>query len=344
MSNDTSGSISVEDYQIEKECKFEGERYLVRDNGAVFRRTQEGSRKRPNDEKWTFGKQNRQNPYLLMSNVRVHRIVATAFHGEPPDKKYVVDHIDGNCRNNRPENLRWLTRLENTLLNPVTRKKIEYLCGSVDAFLEDPGMLNRMNLSSDYSWMRRVTVEEAQACKVRMSLLLTNESRKRHQVSQNTGSFAKRALKPLHKWEADLAGEPGLDFAATPWCAQYMWYSNVKFPLCPDMFWAEPSFCYLENVAKGKVFATWDHDSNVFELKVEEATSVNPGYSFIVKCRTSFQKWALVGVTKNKKNHFIHFFLGVHENEEDAKTAFLKHRDEENWWSLAYSNAYSKWA
>lgn len=48
--------------------------------------------------------------------------IATAFHGEPPSPQYVVDHIDTNCRNNRPENLRWLTRLENALMNPITRK------------------------------------------------------------------------------------------------------------------------------------------------------------------------------------------------------------------------------
>jgi hypothetical protein len=44
----------------------------------------------------------------------------------------VADHIDTNCRNNYPDNLRRLTRLENALKNPVMRRKIEYLCGSVD--------------------------------------------------------------------------------------------------------------------------------------------------------------------------------------------------------------------
>ena len=35
----------------------------------------------------------------------VHRIVATAFHGEQPSVKHIVDHIDTNRRNNRVENL-----------------------------------------------------------------------------------------------------------------------------------------------------------------------------------------------------------------------------------------------
>ncbi|WP_294143305.1 HNH endonuclease signature motif containing protein [uncultured Sanguibacteroides sp.] len=33
---------------------------------------------------------------------------------------YVVDHIDTNRQNNRIENLRWLTKLENVLLNPIS--------------------------------------------------------------------------------------------------------------------------------------------------------------------------------------------------------------------------------
>ena len=122
--------VDVNDFTQEKECIFKGEHFSVRDNGAVFRHQRNGKRARPNDNKWTFGKENSANPYLHISNIRIHRIVATAFHGDPPDPKYVVDHIDSNCRNNRPENLRWLTRLENALKNPATRKKIEYSTGT----------------------------------------------------------------------------------------------------------------------------------------------------------------------------------------------------------------------
>lgn len=45
---------------------------------------------------------------------RVHRLVALAFIGlQPPDKE-TVDHIDGDCGNNRPENLRYLSTGDNT--------------------------------------------------------------------------------------------------------------------------------------------------------------------------------------------------------------------------------------
>ena len=87
-------AVDVNDFSQEKKCIYKGEHYSVRDNGAVFKHQREGERARPTDNKWTFGKENSANPYLHISGVRVHRIVATAFHGEPPDPKYVVDHIN----------------------------------------------------------------------------------------------------------------------------------------------------------------------------------------------------------------------------------------------------------
>lgn len=46
---------------------------------------------------------------------RVHRLICRAFHGEPPNESYTVDHIDHVKINNTPENLRWLTIRENVL-------------------------------------------------------------------------------------------------------------------------------------------------------------------------------------------------------------------------------------
>lgn len=49
----------------------------------------------------------------------VHRLVAESFIPNP-DNKPVVDHIDTDPRNNKAENLRWVTVQENCL-NPLTR-------------------------------------------------------------------------------------------------------------------------------------------------------------------------------------------------------------------------------
>lgn len=149
-------------YTREVECEYKGEKYKVRDNGAIFRMAREGKPKRPKDEIWTFGETFLRG-YACFCGEAVHRIVAIAFLGAPPTNQHVVDHFDTNRQNNRPENLRWLTKLENILLNPITRKKIEYLCGSVENFLKDPSRLKgHEEDDKNFSWMRAVSQKEAQ--------------------------------------------------------------------------------------------------------------------------------------------------------------------------------------
>ena len=101
---------------------YKDEKYSVRDNGSVMR-YMKTAKKRAIDLIWTFGKQNSKTGYMEIAGERVHRIIATGFLGEAPSKDHIVDHIDTNRSNNRPENLRWVTKLENVLLNPITQKK-----------------------------------------------------------------------------------------------------------------------------------------------------------------------------------------------------------------------------
>ena len=78
----------LEIFESEKTCEYRGEIYQVRDNGAIYRLRRENKRKRPLDEKWTFGKPDTQKGYLNFSSQTVHRIVATAFHGIQPSEKH----------------------------------------------------------------------------------------------------------------------------------------------------------------------------------------------------------------------------------------------------------------
>lgn len=157
--------IDIDDFVEIRECIYKSERYLVRDNGAIYRCKPADKRKRKNDEIWTFGIPNFKTAYMEFCGERVHRIVATAFHGEAPSNQHIVDHIDTNRQNNRKENLRWLTKLENILLNEITRKKVELICGSIEAFLENPSLLYGYEIEDkNFSWMKKVTPEEAKYC------------------------------------------------------------------------------------------------------------------------------------------------------------------------------------
>ncbi|MEQ9062788.1 MAG: HNH endonuclease signature motif containing protein [Vicingaceae bacterium] len=156
-----------EDYSQELTCIYKNEKYAVRDNGMVLRHPRENGRKRLIDNKWDFGKVNQKTGYNEMASVRVHRIVATAFHGPQPLDKPIVDHKDTNKQNNRPENLRWVTRLENIILNPITVKRIESACNcTIDEFLADIERYIEIlsMLPPDISWMRNVSKAEGKAC------------------------------------------------------------------------------------------------------------------------------------------------------------------------------------
>ena len=52
-------------------------------------------------------------PSKVKKNFYVHRLVAFAFHGPPSSPLLVVNHIDRNPGNNRPENLKYVTQAEN---------------------------------------------------------------------------------------------------------------------------------------------------------------------------------------------------------------------------------------
>lgn len=170
--------VDINNYEREESCTYKGEVYLVRDNGAILRKAPEGAKVRPLDNKWTFGKKN-PNGYMILGDHRVHIIVATAFLGEKDSKIYVVDHIDTNRCNNRVENLRWLTRLENILRNDITRSKIEFICGSVENFLKDPSLLRgHEHENNNFSWMRTVSKEEAENTLKNWSKILENKNEK----------------------------------------------------------------------------------------------------------------------------------------------------------------------
>ena len=166
--------IDISDYREEKSCVYKGEEYLVRDNGAVLRKSRPNKKARKHDDRWTFGIKNEENGYSFFfgSNHRIHQIVATAFHGESPSKEYIVDHIDTNRQNNRPSNLRWITREENILSNELTRRKIEFRTGvSAEEFLQAPEKYRASFGKPNVSHMRPVSTPESIAYSINIQKL-----------------------------------------------------------------------------------------------------------------------------------------------------------------------------
>jgi len=54
----------------------------------------------------------------------VHRLVLSAFKGEPEGTKNEAHHIDANTSNNHIDNLMWVTRLENARYVPTENRRV----------------------------------------------------------------------------------------------------------------------------------------------------------------------------------------------------------------------------
>ena len=263
----------LDDYTEIKTCTYKGEYYSVRNNGAVKRHAREGKRIRRDDDIWTFGKPNIQTGYMEIGPERVHRIVAYAFLGEPPTPQHVVDHIDTNRRNNRPQNLRWLTKLENVLNNPITRKKIEYLCGSIEAFVNDPSIIQEfVKDNPNFEWMRTVTIEEAKASYERLRTWAELNNIK-SSSGKTIGDWIytpirgkeKNSLLEREHHKRGLIEKPNdnvinidsqvnnLYYSLTPNAMQRYWRTPTVFPLCPSQISDKPLVAYLNNLKKDAI-------------------------------------------------------------------------------------------
>ena len=270
-------------FDDERATVFKEETYLVRDNGAVLRRGRADARRRKLDDAWTFGTLNKHSGYLVISEHVIHQIVATAYHGPRPTNDHVVDHIDTNRLNNRPENLRWVTRLENVLLNPITRRRIEQAFGSLEAFFENPGASTVPNLE----WMRTVTKE--QAAESRRRLLEWAEKG----LAAKGGSLGDWLFTPRAAPVAPPDPQPEDIPSLTPAAFQRNWRTPTEFPQCPDQATADALEEYLERLSFGTVFAR-----NRYGESIVVAAGIGEDNTMSVLCntQTGIKDWTLAKV------------------------------------------------
>lgn len=275
--------VDLNDFALEKKCKYKNRMYSVRDNGSVYRHQKEDARPAPLDNKWTFGKKDAKTGYMMIAGVRVHQIVATAFHGAPGHSTMVVDHIDTNRCNNRPENLRWLTRLENALNNPYTRSRIIFLCGSLEAFINDPSILRQTASEPNTSWMRAVSKEEAAKCRKHLDRWLQEDNKVKQLTRERKGIgewiyednysygfkrtkdsnwITRESNKAYAQLIAEIEAENirineeqlALKDSLTPGAKQLHWKIPTEFPLSPKVLSNSPLLEYLTNLVQGKTF------------------------------------------------------------------------------------------
>ncbi len=336
----------INNFTEERACDYKGRRYLVRDNGAICRLPKEGGRPSKLDNIWSYGTKNPDNGYKIFTgNIRVHQVVCTAFHGPEPEPHMVVDHIDTNRCNNRPENLRWLTRLENALNNPATRKKIIYHCGSIEAFIANPSILRGKALSTDIEWMRTVTKEEAEKCRRNIERWAQEDKPKGEPTGKGIGDFifSDEEMAEAAKWsgrapfpgyktkaqrEADIEESLrqyqeenyGLKDSLTPGAKQMNWKTPAEFPLIPTEITATPLRDYLSRLTKGAIYTRnrWG-ESPVYDAAMSEDGS----HLAVVTEISGVTNYALSEV-RFEGGVFIHDSIRTFFTEEGAQKYFTE--------------------
>ena len=95
----------LDEYEDEREVEYQGEKYFVRDNGAVCRRSRPGQRRRRLDDAWTFGRPDESTGYMQLGSHVLHRIiepspvaegVSLVVAAEDSEEKYVRLHRVAN--------------------------------------------------------------------------------------------------------------------------------------------------------------------------------------------------------------------------------------------------------
>ena len=307
----------LEEYNQVKRCEYKGRCYLVRDNGAIFRYPNTNGRVSKWDNVWTFGKPNSKG-YMEISGQVVHRIVAYAFLGNPPTDQHVVDHIDTNRQNNRPENLRWVTKLENVLKNPITIARIVNICGSIEAFLADPSILHgHEKTDSNFSWMRTVSPEEARVSWERL-LSWAQEHPKPKGGSLGEWVFQERRSDSQRTEFNEASSEMQ---SITPNARQINWQIMSEFPCCPKEPGKNPLETYQSELKINKVFCK----NNLYSSLVLETAITDNGEALYVLTRRdeedATKPWALARV-EYRNGIYFHENKGSFSEEKGALKYF----------------------
>ena len=256
----------------------------------------------------------------------------------------VVDHKDTNRCNNRPENLQWLTRLENALNNPATRKKIIYLCGSVEAFIENPSILRTKALPPNVDWMRTVTKEEAAKCKKHIDRWTEEDKPKGELTGKGIGEwiFSDEEMAEAAKWnggapypgyktkaqrEAEIEESwrqyreenYGLKDSLTPGAKQLNWKTLCEFPQTPQIITETPLQNYLSRLTKGVIYCKNQYS----ESPVYDAAMAEDGSHLAVVTKISGVTNYALSEVYFQDGFFVHKSIRTFFTEDGAQKYFV---------------------
>ncbi|MBP5259660.1 MAG: HNH endonuclease [Paludibacteraceae bacterium] len=306
----------------EKICNYKGELYSVRSDGMVKRHARKNAKVRALDGKWTLGKKNESNGYMHIGAHRVHIIVATAFYGAKDSSVYVVDHIDTNRCNNRVDNLRWVTRLENALLNPVTRKRIEYACGGdILKFINDPSCIRISEANKDLHWMRTVSATEAKLAYNNVMHWAYSSKHSNRNENVNTNSiwmFDDHNRLSVSQQDVEFVKA---EFPET--ALQKDWYTPTAFPCCPTAFHSQGLREYFENLGENVLFAKNKYQEQRLLYK---ALIKNDSELLVCSVSTDGDTVKPYGLTKIlfSGGQFVHESKGTYLEENGVLKAFTE--------------------
>ena len=304
----------IDIYNKESTCEYRGEIYHVRDNGAILRSARLNKRVRPLDNKWTFGNPNKQTGYMNIASETVHRIIATAFHGKQPSDKHVVDHIDTNRRNNRPENLRWITKLENLLLNPITLQRIIFSYGSLDKFFEDPSNPIHKSNNPNFDWMRTVTKQEAENT---LNNLRNWSTKGKIPINGQLSDwiFRSQPVNGQNNSRQQLITE-----SISPTAKQKNWKTSCKFPYCPLIVRPEGLNEYKDSLKEGRIFSENKYSkSNVIKCDINEDTNE----LYVLTTSENIKPFALAKITVENLS-YMHESINSYFKTDGAEKEYVQ--------------------
>jgi hypothetical protein len=297
-----------------KSCTYKGETYHVREDGSIYRLRNPKKNKRKLDEVWSFGKPIEKG-YLHFSGILVHQIVATAYHGTAPSDKHIVDHIDTTIQNNRPENLRWVTRLENIIDNPISKARIIKKCGSIEAFLENPEKFKDRFNEPNIAWMKTVSKEEAQETLERLLKRATNTEH--HSITSK--GFYPNGYPTNHLIEENKSRR-----AININALQINWKTPSTFPCTPDPTVSSDLWSYFLNLSKDTLFC----ENQIYQSRVWKFIYCTEKQALFVITKkelgtgAAIKPWGLAKITY--ENYlFVHESLGTFFKEESAEKEFI---------------------